>query len=315
MYAFELLSEVISHDHKGNNWLYCLKDYGNNLKSTDAIKELLDIFENIVWVTSNQELKPEHVNRLMSQLTNIIKIARALNENELAEVKNHLSLLRSSELFNPEFFPSPGFSQEGEDLILKRLLPTDKKGFYVDVGAHHPIRFSNTYLFYKMGWRGINIDPRPGIMDIFNAIRPDDINIEVAIGSGESRDQHINYISFEEAAYNSVYIKQENEVANLESSKIIDTRKVAIRSLDDVLKEHSDAFTKINLLSIDVEGFERQVLKGFSIEKYRPDVIVLEIRGFDLSNRDSFEEYKTLTDKGYKLRSILYNSLIFQFSD
>src|SRR5829696_7661265 len=73
------------------------------------------------------------------------------------------------------------YSQEGEDLILERIFLEQKKGFYVDVGAHHPKRFSNTFLFYKLGWFGINIDAMPGSMSAFESARPRDINLEVAI--------------------------------------------------------------------------------------------------------------------------------------
>ena len=48
------------------------------------------------------------------------------------------------------------YSQEGEDIILRNLFGNRKDGFYVDVGAHHPMRFSNTYFFYKLGWNGCN---------------------------------------------------------------------------------------------------------------------------------------------------------------
>ena len=74
------------------------------------------------------------------------------------------------------------YSQNGEDLILNRFLENKEKGFFIDVGAHHPIRFSNTYLFYKKGWSGINIDAMPGSMTKFNKIRPKDINIEKGVG-------------------------------------------------------------------------------------------------------------------------------------
>jgi len=47
------------------------------------------------------------------------------------------------------------YSQEGEDMILRRIFERQSTGFYVDVGAHHPKRFSNTYFFYKKGWSGI----------------------------------------------------------------------------------------------------------------------------------------------------------------
>src|SRR5580658_8816405 len=73
------------------------------------------------------------------------------------------------------------FSQEGEDMILASFFEGKKNGFYVDVGAHHPKRFSNTHHFYIRGWRGINVDATPGSMKLFRRTRPDDINIEAAV--------------------------------------------------------------------------------------------------------------------------------------
>src|SRR4051794_14772116 len=71
-------------------------------------------------------------------------------------------------------FPKASYSQEGEDMILRRFFEEHGKGFYVDVGAHHPKRFSNTYSFYKQGWSGINIDAMPGSMARFRRVRPRD---------------------------------------------------------------------------------------------------------------------------------------------
>ena len=72
-------------------------------------------------------------------------------------------------------FSLKSYSQEGEDMILRRLFEKQKTGFYVDVGAHHPKRFSNTFFFYKKGWSGINIDAMPNSMRLFDKIRPRDI--------------------------------------------------------------------------------------------------------------------------------------------
>jgi len=65
------------------------------------------------------------------------------------------------------------YSQDGEDVVLASFYENMKnyRGFYVDIGAHHPVRFSNTWMFYKNGWKGINIDPTPGSMKAFNVIR------------------------------------------------------------------------------------------------------------------------------------------------
>ena len=71
------------------------------------------------------------------------------------------------------------FSQEGEDLFLIDFFKDKKEGFYVDVGAFHPFRISNTYALYKKGFKGINIDISATSIDFFNFARPDDINLNV----------------------------------------------------------------------------------------------------------------------------------------
>ena len=79
------------------------------------------------------------------------------------------------------------YSQEGEDIVLESLLGGEARGFYVDIGAHHPARVSNTYRFYKRGWRGINVDAAPGSMNLFRQVRPKDINVEAAVGMGSQK--------------------------------------------------------------------------------------------------------------------------------
>ena len=74
------------------------------------------------------------------------------------------------------------FSQEGEDILLNRIFNFRPHGTYVDIGAHHPRRFSNTYFFYRLGWTGINIDAAPDSMKAFESERSKDINLEVGIG-------------------------------------------------------------------------------------------------------------------------------------
>src|SRR5436190_18531451 len=78
-------------------------------------------------------------------------------------------------------FAISSFSQEGEDMLLRREFERQASGFYVDVGAHDPHRFSNTHYFYKCGWRGINIEARPGSSRLFKRWRPRDISLEIPI--------------------------------------------------------------------------------------------------------------------------------------
>ena len=78
------------------------------------------------------------------------------------------------------YFESSGtriYSQEGEDILIERMIGKKKKGFYIDIGAHHPYRFSNTYYFYKQGWSGINIEPNVEHFRYFLKHRKRDINL------------------------------------------------------------------------------------------------------------------------------------------
>jgi hypothetical protein len=68
-------------------------------------------------------------------------------------------------------------------MLLERFLVDMSCGFYVDVGAHHAMRFSNNYRLYQKGWMGLNIDANPGSMAVFKRLHPRDINVEVAVSS------------------------------------------------------------------------------------------------------------------------------------
>ena len=74
---------------------------------------------------------------------------------------------------------SKSFSQEGEDKFLLEYFKDRINGFYIDVGAFHPYRINNTYLLYKKGFRGINIDISATSIDFFDIARPDHINLNV----------------------------------------------------------------------------------------------------------------------------------------
>ena len=80
------------------------------------------------------------------------------------------------------------YAQNKEDLILEKLLPN--KGRYLEIGAYHPTRLSNTYRFYKKGWRGSVIEPNPEIKEKFLESRPRDKFINKGVGK---EDGNLNY--------------------------------------------------------------------------------------------------------------------------
>jgi len=195
-------------------------------------------------------------------------------------------------------------------LILKRFFESGKSetGFYVDVGAYHPFRFSNTYFFYKKGWRGINIDATPGCMRLFNKIRQRDLNLEYAIS--ESKEA-LPYYMFKDAALNT-FSKElvDNYIKN--GHILLREEMIKIYPLSKILDDYLDRGTKIDFMSVDAEGFDLQVLKSNDWDKYRPIVILVESLDFDLVSSDSSEIYEYLTGIGYKLFAKTINTLFFK---
>jgi FkbM family methyltransferase len=165
------------------------------------------------------------------------------------------------------------FAQEGEDLILASVFEGQKSGFYVDVGAYHPKRFSNTQYFYLRGWRGINIDATPGSMKAFRRVRPEDINIEAAISD---QSEALEYFIFNEAALNTFDAKLAAERDGFLHFTIVRRISIATQPLSQILERHLRAQTKIDFLSVDAEGFDLAVLRSSDWERYSPSVVLVE---------------------------------------
>ena len=201
------------------------------------------------------------------------------------------------------------YSQEGEDMILRRLFENQQTGFYVDVGAHHPMRFSNTYFFYKKGWKGINIDAMPGSMKPFNKFRPRDINIEKPVSE---KKQILTYYAFNEPALNGFSKELSNERANQDNNyHIIFEKDIETSTLTEILDANLPSNQEIDFLSIDVEGLDFMVLKSNNFEKYKPKVILIEILGSSLSDIENNEITKYLKQFGYSVYAKAINTVIF----
>lgn len=168
------------------------------------------------------------------------------------------------------------YSQEGEDLILKRIFENKKNGFYVDVGAHHPFRFSNTYLFYKRGWKGINLDAMPNSMKLFHKYRSRDINLEIPVGE----DQKIlRYCIFNEPAINTFDEKRIKSITRNPEFHLVKKIEIKVRSLKSILDEYLPKGQKIDFMSIDVEGLDFEVVQSNDWDKYRPRYLLVESLG------------------------------------
>ena len=197
------------------------------------------------------------------------------------------------------------FSQEGEDSLLLRILEYQQLGFYVDVGAHHPQRFSNTYLFYLCGWAGINIDPLPGSKAQFDSLRPRDINIELGVSSEAGS---MTYYAFDEPAFNTF----NSEVAKTRTSKLLSKHIIAVQPLRDILANHLPTETPIDFLSIDVEGLDLDVLRSNDWNKFRPRYVLAESLCMpDIRHVQQTDLHAFMESVGYCFFAKTLNTLFF----
>jgi len=224
---------------------------------------------------------------------------------------NFISYIEQSYIINHPYYnlQNISFSQEGEDLVLDRYLVGITDGFYIDVGAHHPIRFSNTYKFYMKGWKGINIDAMPGSMQLFNDVRPNDINIEVSISD---KKQIIDYYIFEEPAYNTISKSQAEQIINKKFSILVNKIQLESQRLEDVLKEHASEFDKVTFMTIDVEGLDLAVLESNNWDLFRPEYILIETLFTNFKNISENSVYNYLNALNYNLVAKTYNTLLFK---
>lgn len=209
-------------------------------------------------------------------------------------------------------FSSQSYSQEGEDMILKPFYSDIeiRKGFYIDVGALHPFRFSNTACFYKYGWNGINIEPTPSAIDLFMEYRTRDINLNFGVAE---EDTEMTFYCFDEPALNSFSKELSEKRASTTNYKIIEKKQIQVKPLRAILDEYLPQCQKIDFINIDVEGLDLQVLKSNNWDKYRPDFVLCEDI-LDFENLSTSQVYKFLYERDYKLIGKTLRTLIFKAS-
>ncbi|OGJ09757.1 hypothetical protein A2356_02130 [Candidatus Nomurabacteria bacterium RIFOXYB1_FULL_39_16] len=201
------------------------------------------------------------------------------------------------------------FSQEGEDVVLNNFLDGSKIGFYIDIGAHHPFRFSNTYFFYRRGWRGINIDATPGSMVLFKKYRPRDINIEAAVAN---KIKNIKYYLFDESALNSFSSVLSRERDKHSPYKIQKTIQLQTTKLSTILDKYMPKNTKIDFLSIDVEGYEHEVITSNNWQKFKPSYILIEFLKTNPEELNKNKTFKYLQNHNYSIIAFTGRTVILK---
>lgn len=210
--------------------------------------------------------------------------------------------------YNTQFIRN-SYSQEGEDILLEELLSHKRMGFYVDVGAHHPMRFSNTFRFYLQGWHGINIDAMPKSMDLFNIHRSRDINLELGISNSKKK---LTYYMFNEPALNTFSESEMKRKNGLNNYHVIDTITIQTKSLQYILDNYLPPGKLIDFLTVDVEGLDLEVLSSGNWVKYRPVIVLVESLNKSVLEVLKSSIYEFMISKNYELIGKMNRSLFFK---
>ncbi len=167
------------------------------------------------------------------------------------------------------------FSQCGEDLIIsflfQNLLKINKPS-YIDIGAHHPFWINNTTKFYLNGSRGINIEPDPELLKKFLKHRKNDINLNIAISNKEGKQK---FYIMSSPTVNTLYQIEVKKFEKIDNTKIKNEIYVKVDTLPNILTNYFNSEMP-DFLSLDVEGYELNILKTVDFESHRPKVMCVE---------------------------------------
>ena len=154
-----------------------------------------------------------------------------------------------------------------EDIIIAKAFDGIKKGFYIDVGANHPVERNVTKHFYDNGWNGINIEPLKKEYELLAGERPNDINLNMGLADKKGALEF--YLDGGGTSCAAETIKNKDP-------ETLKKEKIPVETMTAVLDKHAAAEPEIHLCKIDVEGFERKVLEGLNFQKYRPVLFCIE---------------------------------------
>lgn len=227
-----------------------------------------------------------HIKKLLDHY-GLVKIANAAL-NELWR-KIYWEKLRNS------------YAQNQEDLIVDRIHGKKKKGFYVDIGAYHPTRLSNTYRFYKKGWRGLLVEPNPTTIDQFCKIRPRDQYLNIGLGKN---NEIMDYYVFLIPALNT-FLEGEAKQSQTKGHKLQNIIKIKVIPVVSFIKKYLTNNLTIDILSIDCEGMDFEILTEWDWENHPLSVLIIE----------KLKEPDFIVKKGYRLAGKTKHNQIYVNND
>jgi len=230
-----------------------------------------------------------------------LKNSKSKFMNIIYKIKLYLNLIKYKMIKKKSYY-----SKNREDLFLSNYFKNKFDGKYIDVGAYHPYRGSNTHLLYQKGWNGINIDLSKTSVDLFNIARPNDTNLNFAVSDKKKiiktyENKSLGLSNTTNPVFASLFIKNYY------------SRQVRSNSLNNLLKKYSVKNTKFEIIDIDAEGSDYKILKSIDFKKYSFKLILIETHTFNKKVKaEKRKIYTFLKSKKYNCLKELHETSIFE---
>lgn len=203
---------------------------------------------------------------------------------------------------------SRSYSSFGEDQVIHNLVTKKRNGFYVDVGAFHPHKYSNTYYFYKyFNWQGINIEPNPGNFKLFEKDRSRDLNLNLGVADKKGE---LRYFMFNDGLYNTFDETRKTELVS-QGIPLVGEKTIPVSPLAEVFATYLQG-RSIDFMNVDVEMLDLMVLNSNDWSKYRPEVIAIEDHAFQIEHHAHSPIYQLLSKQGYRIESKCHFTSIYK---
>jgi FkbM family methyltransferase len=210
----------------------------------------------------------------------------------LKKIFRKLHIIQNIYIKHKFFIKKKSYAMDNEDTAVLSYFKDKKNGFYVDVGCYHPIHRNNTYVLHKQDWNGVNIDTSEFSIDLFNHMRPKDLNYNCAISN---RNEIIKLFYQKELSQLSTTVSDQAKTVFQGNIK---EKEIQAFTLDEILNKGKFKNNKIDFLDIDVEGADLKVLEGLSFDIYKPELVCVEIHAKEIKRSDI---YNFLVNKNYEL--------------
>ena len=201
------------------------------------------------------------------------------------------------------------YSQHADDYIAWQLLGKKSKGMVVEVGAFDGQHLSNSKSLEMLGWQALNIEPSPVIFECLKENRPHSVNLNMAV-VGDDTIKEIDFYA-EELGVLSGCTVDEDDLKRRYNNRGITYKapekiKVAAQTLNQILEDHR--IKKVDVMSIDVEGFELEVLRGLDLEKNNINLLIIEANNESIKNEiiDLFQPLKEFTYAGNNYQNLFF---------